>query len=300
MAKRLTDKDFEVYGVPDMPANVVFGVSRDWRARYPDDKIRPQGIPHKLKFVVRMSAEKHPEFRYEARYAPYDSTGSLTDFDVYKGDQWVGYLGYAGRNEQVRVGSHTIASKMERKRYRETKDVDQAYKLTHTFAPKSLGELLLEAQSQVRNGMDTVFREHRGKQRENSEELKPFLYEFARNNIEAVMEYVNKSSLPAVRIRDMLEQIDTLEHNYKVSRELTDSSKTTTVLVRDGVYAVEDRKKIGYENQTIYSDSDSLPPQLRRAIGLLKLLPDNTMLEAVGYKFDHDKYLISNDFLVST
>jgi hypothetical protein len=294
-SRRHSSNDYGFYNVPNTLPNVVYAVGK----AYIRDgiELKTQCVLDPLRKLLVDNAGKNPSFIYEAKYC---GTGIISDFNVYEGDNWVGFLGMEGFTPKLRVGSLAIAEKMSRRFYRETKDVATAHKWACSIMSKSLGDCLSEAGIEVRQGIHMLHRKQESKWSDYWYAIRPFLMQYVSADPDLFIAHAKAiGGAESLQWIEALEAIPALESYKNSAYDLTNRPNTTSVLLHNGVYVVEDMNKVGTQQYTVYSHGDNLPAQLRRGLGLLKLLPDDSMLEGVGYKLDCNKYLIYNRFLAS-
>lgn len=286
MANRLNRENFDLVPAEGMPVNVVVGVYKDWQQRHPDTKPTLELHPAVRNIIRDYASVKH-SWTFEGLFGYYNPS-LLTEFKVFSGDEYVGTIDYNVRKSKYEISSPKIEKSMDRKKYRETGKVDLALKLIDSFSTKSLADSLNEAKSRIQEGIRRVARNATTTYREAVESSHGVLLEFALNHWQEVVDSVGNDATLLTRLEKLKEAI----HERGVTQEMY-ASRGVCVYIKGDVYAVEKLdEEAGIERHVVYSNSESLPSGIRRAIGLLKLVEENSVLDGVGYKYEDNKFFV--------
>jgi hypothetical protein len=294
MSNRLPKDKYIFVSVEDMPSNVHMGVNKEWSDRNPEHSVSVTAntICAPLRGLIRQYATSYPNWTFECLHTYYRPS-AIDEVKVFVGDEYIGMIGYNSRRSKFQVSSPKIERDMDRKRMRETANLAIAHKLICSFSTKSLGEHLAEDKSDIRDGLRRMSRTTHSNLRSLSENLAPIFQEYVLANWEDVLEWVSKNGKATNRMHELH---DTIYQN--TSTQDMFAGKGLCVSVRDDAYVVEkDEKDAGSERFTVYSNSDRLPSELRQAIGLLKLVCDNSILNGVGYRHEYNKYFVLSEYL---
>ena len=301
MSNRLPKDRYVFVPVEDMPSNVQLGVLKEWLDRDAVNGVTVNTVCAPLKGLIRQYATSYPNWTFECLYTYYHPS-PIDEVKVFVGDEYIGMIGYNVRMSKFQVSSPRIERDMDRKRMRETANLAIAHKLICSFSTKSVADNFLEAQNELRDGVRRLSRSAGTNHRSLTETLSPIFQEYALRNWESVMDWAAKNV--DARMMGTMHNLHSVVHERDVSYSLHLAATTpgdgVCVYVQGDVYAVEKGKDdAGAERHVVYSNSDRLPPEVRRAIGLLKLVDDNSALDGVGYKCDNNKFLLMASYLAA-
>jgi hypothetical protein len=288
---RLNRESFELVPAEGMPSNVVVGVNKDWQHRNPDSKPTLE-LHHAVSGIIRNCATINSSWTFEGLFGYYNPS-LLTEFKVFSGDEYVGTIDYNVRKSRYEISSPKIQKSMERKSYRATTKLDLALKLIDSFSTKSLAEKLEEAKASVEGGIRRATRNATSTYREAAENSHGIILDFALNNWQAVVNSVSNDTTLLTKLDKLQEAI----HERNVTQSIY-HSEGKCVYIKGDVYVVGKlEEEAGGERHTVYSSSDTLPSGIRRAIGLLKLVEKDSVLDGVGYKYEDDKFLVLSKYI---
>ena len=216
---------------------------------------------------------------------------------MFEGDEYLGSVGVdSGRSDFRYVINN---ARMDRKKTRThrthsltTRDIKKAKKeINKNFGPKSAEEQLAELDTTARAGLGSLSASRYSD------------YRLAFNKLVQLI-------TPAIEIQpelfaSMCPEIDSkvledcAEHKHK-----TDTTKSVNealrnalgvfIITRGGEYLVKDLADNNGASNTL--TSEAIPFEIKRKLGMLKLLPVGATLQDVGYKIADDKFFIVGDW----
>ena len=224
-----------------------------------------------------------------------NSHGSLgfINFNVFEGDEYLGSVGVdSGRSDFRYVINN---ARMDRKKTRThlthsltTRDIKKAKKeINKNFGPKSAEEQLAELDTTARAGLGSLSASRYSD------------YRLAFNTlVQLITPAIEKQpELFAAMCPEIDSKVleDCAEHKHK-----TDTTKSVNealrnalgvfIITRGGEYLVKDLAATDGVSNTL--TSEAIPFEIKRKLGMLKLLPVGATLQDVGYKIADDKFFI--------
>ena len=224
-----------------------------------------------------------------------NSHGSLgfINFNVFEGDEYLGSVGVdSGRSDFRYVINN---ARMDRKKTRThlthsltTRDIKKAKKeINKNFGPKSAEEQLAELDTTARAGLGSLSASRYSD------------YRLAFNTlVQLITPAIEKQpELFAAMCPEIDSKVleDCVEHKHK-----TDTTKSVNealrnalgvfIITRGGEYLVKDLAATDGVSNTL--TSEAIPFEIKRKLGMLKLLPVGATLQDVGYKIADDKFFI--------
>ena len=228
-----------------------------------------------------------------------NSHGSLgyINFNVFEGDEYLGSVGVdSGRSDFRYVINN---ARMDRKKTRThlthsltTRDIKKAKKeINKNFGPKSAEEQLAELDTTARAGLGSLSASRYSD------------YRLAFNTlVQLITPAIEKQpELFAAMCPEIDSKVleDCAEHKHK-----TDTTKSVNealrnalgvfIITRGGEYLVKDLAATDGASNTL--TSEAIPFEIKRKLGMLKLLPVGATLQDVGYKIADDKFFLVGDW----
>ena len=291
----LDRKQFEIRVCSGMPSNVIYGINKDWLANGNSDIDEAKTkVNSYLQDIIRAYASDHPDYIIESRYAPYGSSYGLDTFRFYAKGENIGELSVNSKGRYA-VASPMIRRELERGSCRETKDRKKLIKLMRTFIPKSTDEKMSEAMSKIQSRM---YREYHDKRSDFTDAYKTvcrYIEQYVRDNWETISSAVLTGGGTTGNIEAFnkaMEPHDTAKYIHWA----LENGKAVMVHIEDGVYCVSNPPFVNPEKPvgkyTMYSSSESLPVNIRRNIGMLKLMSEYECMAGVGYKADDNQFVV--------
>lgn len=288
----LNAKDYDIRTIPNMPSNVIIGLSRDWMARNPDQPVSEESLSltPMLRDLVRPFAMNHSDWRFEAIYPVYTTRG-IDGVTVYKDNEKLGEISLSCRQSKYYITSPLIRQKLERGGGRETKDLEKAKKWLLTMQPMTLEARGEENRKQVASAVDSGIREIEGTFLRRYRELSHHLRHYIRKNMDTFAPIAKEAGMSA----DDLEAFERACDEYDSIRPVAQAriqGRGKFVAIRNGVYVVSDVLGDSINQHVVYSHSDSLPDYIRRGVGMLKLSADNNFIHGIGFRYKENRYFV--------
>lgn len=293
----LDRKDFEMRQAIGMPPNVLVGINKDWLNR--GTVTEPQVVddrgmtPHpKLRDLIRVFASDHPECIIECRYSVWSPEGGADHFRFWHKNDLIGELGLTHRGKYT-VTSRNIREGLERGANRETENKGKVLKYMRTFVPQSLESKMSEVMPRIESAFNRACGDNYEKYSESYRRVSKYLDKYVMEN----WERLSPIMLAEGATQAMLDKFYNSIEPYKMSKDMHDKFGSKAVMVsieNGGVYCVTNPTVNGVSpvnRYTVYSSSESLPDNIRRGIGMLKLV-DEGFLDGVGYKASETRFVV--------
>lgn len=235
--------------------------------------------------LVTALAMRHPEWRLVS----HQRGGEIKTFHIYRGSECLGNIssGYRGYSQCYDIRSHRTEKALRRKSDVQTKDPKKAIKLAERyFVPRSLAERVEELAKPLRQG---VYRHHQHTVRVYSaayRSMAEFIEQEVVSNWEEVYKKLQKRGLPAGEPYDTFPEAAKEKEAAEAFYNLLEAKQGVAVFVVDGKYAI---KESADEGIAIH---DELPAKYKRAIGMLKLVEDNSLVPGTGFRHHENAYYI--------
>ena len=188
------------------------------------------------------------------------------------------------------VVNHRINDMRERGRGMKTIHLDKALKhVAKYFGKKTITEQLAEAQEKTRNCLSTVVREREFDVSSSWNKLEPHLMRFVGANYEAFTLSVVEADKAV--LAHAIEVLPTRLEEMNVVNKLKEefNNRETYIVFINGVdYCIQK----GDTSLEIKS-SEQLPDFVRRAVGLLKLVEDGTLIPNAGIRVNESTFLVA-------
>lgn len=284
---------YDIQPVPDMPTNVVFGIPKNLEQRYIDPN--RFYVRKELVGLLTTLAAEHPEWQIEAIYRAYGS-GGFDDFDVYCKDEKVGEIAYI-QGSKYRIECKAIGKQMARRNYRTTRHEREAYKMIKLFAVTPLADLIHRTKNRTEDALRALADDARGELRHAMNQVQGAMLAYMFDNWEAVKDGLIKAGAHMTAIDKLAEKQQHKQEMSRLADRLLD--KSVSVLIRDDVYVLtnpmtedENGKIHDPVNAYYVCNSDTLPPRVRMAIGMLKLVKAGTAIPDVGFRYSDTEFLV--------
>lgn len=294
----LDRKEYEMVQALDMPTNVFVGVNKDIIASKETVEECGLRLHHKLTNLVRTFAKDNPSCVIEGRYSRYQNTRGVDTLRFYFKNEEAGTINITGKGKYS-LSSKIIRQHLERGSYRETSNEAKAFKMMKaTFIPEPIGEKFSTAVAQINNAVTRTYSDANDNYWDSFRRLARYMDKY-------VLERWEEASHAALlagadphmvrRFRDTIEPRDTIHKMYsKVS-----NNHGIVVYLCDGAYHISNPNlnpsglPTSPTKQITYTNSDEVPDFIRRAVGLLKLVDDGTVMDGVGMRVSENKFFVS-------
>lgn len=242
--------------------------------------------------LIKRLAEARPRWKFVSnRRWPGNVGGEHTvpHFRVYEGNTHLGSIWktYHSRGDVICIDNERMADARVRGAYTSTTNVQKAFKLVvKNFRGPSIGELVKEAVSQSRDAVETLAFMNRKTFERKFEAMNAFVVAYTMNNWGHMKQ-------TAIDVGISPTSLDGMEEAYaalRATREINNAMGGTegaTVLIRGDEYIVVINGIV-----SIF-DTDHLPPHIKRAVGILKMVGVNEYVEGQGARVGKDKFFVS-------
>ena len=269
------------------------------------DNIKLEGVPLPdttwvnaidpfLKPLIEQLALKYPQWKFEGnRGVKVTDTKQVEyyHFKVIDKREELGAISkdYSRSGYRFQVDNHRIDSMRERGRGMKTIHLDKAIKhVGKYFSKKNIGEKLREALTQARTGLDQVTTSKGWKMRElwNNNEISAELQRYLVSIFPDALTMLDPKI--ASKLEDFPIRVNELAQATMMHEAMQKHNMHLVLL--DGMdYAIQK----GNDAPTIKS-SEQLPDYMRRAIGLLKLVEDNQIMQDIGFRVNETTFFVLN------
>lgn len=263
--------------------------SRPPTASSADTTVSPFMFP-----LIKRLAEARPKWKFVAyvhrRYPQGGGMYNVANFDVYEGNTCLGrvWKGYSARGNVVCIDNDRMSDARQRGPHTATTDMNKAFKLVvKNFRGRSLNEMVKEAVGVTTSTVHTLAYSYQSSFDRKFANMNDFLVSYAMNNWDHMkQEAIGAGIGPA--------SLDGLEEAYasrKATKEICESltnNKGATVLLRGDEYVVVINGAV-----SIF-DTDHLPSHIKRSIGILKMVENDTHVEGHGVRTAKDEFFVSS------
>jgi len=238
-------------------------------------------------FISKLSL-RHPEWQFVGEDSWYydDVKGfPVKRFRVYEGNDKLGSLALDTwrQEEKFEIRNERIASSMDKRSYKSTKDVGKAVKLVEKFfSAKTMSERLSEGKSNVQSAIVNKAWEINREFSKVMEKLTPALATYATLHMAEVRFALEAYGAPV----DALDQLVDKNEDRKLMAAINaarNGNKGTTVLLHGDRYILI--SDADYNNSVTLTASQ-LTEDTRGKLGILKVVSDNEAVESVGMRIN--------------
>lgn len=281
---------YDVVPASDMPSNVFACIDKDWQQRS-GEKPREGGliVCRMLYSLVKQFAEQRPDWQFYSRYHTY-AHDALDCFYVYKGKELLGELSTSGGGRKYYITSPLIKEKLERGSGRETRSYDKALYWLRTLQPKTLDAKMHEHTAVIENAIRRFRNDQKGELDYKLRNMMSYLRSYVYDNWGAMSEIATKAGMD----KSVAEAIEETRDKLEVVRNIAgdnDLENGVAVYLQDNMYLVGNPKDC-VNKFTTYSNGDTLPDNIRRNLGILKLAADESFVRDVGYRHDSTRFFV--------
>ena len=268
-------------------ANVSIVVDR---AEHPSGEVASYtdvGVPSPVDTLIGKLVKKYPTMKFKMILLTV--TARLANVQVFDKDEHLATFAY--RHGTFRIEGFRVKEIRERKKFIETVDVNRAFtqlnKILKATTKVETQEASLES---IKSGMWHLNSEAENKTHSLAQRLfmaQPNRIQLLRN-IEEVAKLARFDSSQNDKIQEVDEALSIYDSTKSVMNPL-DSNKALVVTFKHDKYLVSETKDTA--EVTTYN-SENVPDFIRRAVGMLKLVEDNSIVGNVGYRLERDVYLV--------
>lgn len=272
--------------------NILFEQRKsDAGAATPVTNSNTQTHPFLLPLMLRL-AQARPKWKFVAqrRNLPTpDGRYALTSFIVYEGGETLGRIwkSYENRGDVVNIDNPRMQEARQRGNSTSTQDLKKAFKLvTKNFHGPTLNEIVKDAIETAHNTVSVLTHRTQVDFYKKYGALSDFLVAYTMNNWDHIKQMAIDVGLSPASLDGMSEAYDA----YKATRDISNTmgeNKGATVLIRGDEYIVV------REGATAIFDTDHLPSHIKRSVGILKMVDNQTYVEGHGARVSKDKFFVS-------
>lgn len=271
--------------------NILLEVSRSrlTSASSADTTVSPFLFP-----LIKRLAEARPKWKFVAnanrRFPVPGGMYLVVNFDVYEGSTKLGrvWKGYSTRGDVICIDNDRMSDNRQRGSHTATTDVNKAFKLVvKNFRGPSLNEMVKEAVGVATSTVHTIMYSYQTSFNRKFSGMNDFLVSYAMNN----WEHMKQEAIDAGISPASLDGVEEAYASRKATQEICDSltgNKGATVLLRGDEYVVVINGAV-----SIF-DTEHLPSHIKRSIGILKMVENNTHVEGHGVRTAKDKFFVSS------
>jgi hypothetical protein len=248
-----------------------------------------------MKNFIETLALKHPNWMFEAncRIRTRDEDGVYTSyangFKVTEKRELIGMIGYtssARGNEGFMVSNTRIKNGRERGDCITTKDEKKAIRhVDKWFYRETVAELMCNRANLANRKSYVVMGEHRDRAKNSLNELDEAIKRFVFANYEAFSKTLNEPKLIDIAA-GLATEIENADAVRLMHDKLMNYDAFVVATLDTGNYAIQKGSDISVKS------SEELDSDMRRKLGLLKLVSDGTSISEVGIKCSDDTFVV--------
>lgn len=251
-------------------------------------------IHPELRDVLDRLMRERPTWRYKAKQdffrASYGERRA-NSFDIYDGDEVLGrlWLEYHWRDSTPRFFFDNFRLKQSRQRHMAnytTKPDMAAKRIVKAFHLKTPSERALDNDTIIRSVVSKASGDTSWPMRKARAAVEAAAFKYALENWETFKDKLEGS----VSKLDLLGLHKAHEDVLTLSDRVSAGSGRTVNLGPNGTYLIGRRVGDGYETQTL--SDDTLPDDLRSALGLLKLVEDGNVIPGIGVRANASVFFV--------
>ncbi len=256
---------------------------------------QPIRVEKDIKPFVEALAKKYPQWRFMATQFWYQRPNDAEPyaeayrFYVYDGRESLGQIStdYGRNHEKVfTINNERIADARERGDTTKTKDLKKAVKIVgKMFGAKTIHERLDEAHGDAATDIARVHSDRAGTFNRTYEHIAKHLMPYIMANYESLAPIAVQAGANAETVERLLSAHD----EFKITKEIYECQQNNTgavVLIHGSDYAVMGKDDTGEHKTRIFS-TETLPPHIKRSVGMLKLVEPKYFVKGAGLKI-HD------------
>lgn len=247
-----------------------------------------------MKPLVEQLALKYPQWTFNGVSVAMDNQKKeavVYRFKIIDRREELGAISkeWTRNGNRYLVDNHRIDSMRERGRGMKTIHLDKAVKhVSKYFSKKNLNEKLREADKLARESLERVGQTKGWRMRElwNNHQIGMELQKYLVSVFPHALTMLDPNI--ASKLEDFPIRVNELHESLAMSEKLLSNNMHLVLL--DGMdYAIQK----GNEPPTIKA-SEQLPEYMRKAIGLLKLVEDNQIMQDIGFRVNANTFFVVN------
>lgn len=252
-------------------------------------------VERNIKPFVEALALKYPQWRFVATQfwhqkpnegEPY---AEAYRFYVYDGREALGEINtdYGRMHERVyAIRNERISTSRQRGDTTKTKDLNKAVKTVgKMFGAKTINERLAEASNDAATEITRVCADRSSTFKRTYDHVAKHLMPYIMANYETLAPIAIAAGASA----DIVGRLVSAHDEFKITKEIYECQQNNTgavVLIHGSDYAVMGKDDTGEHKTRIFS-TETLPPHIKRSVGMLKLVEPKYFVKGAGLKI-HD------------
>jgi len=269
--------------------------------RWEKDKQRREiKVEKHVKPFVEALAKKYPQWRFVAssccHQRPDEGEAYVEEhrFHVYDGREALGEIStdYGRSHERVYTcRNERISNTRQRGDTVKTKDLNKAVKTVgKMFGAKTVNERLAEASSQAQEAISTVLSDRSQAFVRTFDYTAKYLKPYIISNFETFAPI----AVAGGASHETVGRLTTAHDEYKITMGIYECQLKGTgavVLIHGNDYAVMDKDEKGERTTRIFS-TETLPPHIKRSVGMLKLVEPKHFVKGAGLKIHDSAFFV--------
>ena len=253
-----------------------------------------------VKPFVEALAMKYPQWRFVATsywHQRPDNSEAYAEahrFYVYDGRDPLGEISTdTGRNREkvYSIRNERISNSRQRGDTTKTKDLGKAVKTVgKMFGSKTINERLVEANNDAANEIYRVFQDRANTFQRTYDHIAKHLMPYIMANYESLAPIAVQGGANAETVGRLV----SAHEEFKITEEIYKCQQNNTgavVLIHGSDYAVMGKDDTGEHKTRIFS-TETLPPHIKRSVGMLKLVEPKYFIKGAGLKIHDQAFFI--------
>ena len=242
--------------------------------------------------LMKRLAQARPQWKFitSRRHMAGDSMFNVHKFDVYEGSTKLGRIWktYENRGDVICIDNDRMSNNRQRGSSTNTQDLNKAFKLvTKNFHGPTVAEAVAATLQQANNVVGMLMTKHRREFEFKYQHLHDFLMSYTMENWDQMRQLAIDAGVGPMTLDGMAEAYDAKIATHGIGAAVSDGSGAT-VLIRGDEYIVV------INGVTSIFDTDHLPSHIKRSVGILKMVENQTYVEGHGARVDKDKFFVSS------
>lgn len=252
----------------------------------------PMAMEEFLGQLIWPLVDAYPQWEFHGDYSYHGS--SINRVYVWDQNEQIGYIQTTVRgNKRVWLMTNDrILSKLDRGSGRQTADLNKALKIIKKeFGPKTISETVIDEHMNVLRSMHSQTHQGSNIFRRQYENIFYHVVDYVMGDgFDKLCEIGLRNGLPADWPANVKDAWETNNIRQKI-QDAVDKGDGHIVVLHGGYYAVSPPETHGYE-QTVYYDDDTLPANIKRGVGMLKLAENDSFVREVGVRCSETTFFI--------
>jgi hypothetical protein len=269
--------------------------------RWEKDRQRQEiRVERYVKPFVEALAKKYPQWRFTAtqywQQRPNEGEPYVEAhrFYVYDGRESLGVIStdYGRNHEKVyTITNERISDTRKRGDTVKTKDLNKAVKTVgKMFGAKTINERLSEVNLDATNSIYRVYSDRAGTFQNTYNHVTKHLMPHIMANYESLAPIAIQGGASPTTVANLMDA----HEQFQITKEIHECQQNNTgavVLIHGRDYAVSDKDANGQDRLRIMS-TDTLPPHIKRSVGMLKLVEPKYFIKGAGMKINDTAFFV--------